>query len=60
MIQTPQDVSNHGSPGDFAWSGRTTLGFPSCALLVSFGFFKDADSNVAPPPYLGTAVGTGD
>jgi len=25
----------------------------------SFDFFKDADSNVAPPPYLGTAVGAG-
>jgi len=27
---------------------------------MTFGFFKDADSNVAPPPYLSTAVGAGD
>jgi hypothetical protein len=39
-----------------------TLGFLSscCSFLLSFGFFKDADSNVAPPSYSGTAVGTGD
>src|SRR5439155_15009169 len=35
------------------------LGFPSC-LGHGFGFFKDADSHVAPPPDLGTAVGAGD
>src|SRR5207249_10892073 len=35
-----------------------TLGFLSslCSFPLSFDFFKDADSNVAPPPYLGTAV----
>ena len=27
---------------------------------MTFGFFKDADSNVAPPSYPGTAVGAGD
>jgi hypothetical protein len=59
MMQTAQDVSNHDSPGEFAWSGRTTLGFSSCAVLVSFGFFKDADSNVAPPPYPGAGVAAG-
>jgi len=26
----------------------------------SFAFFKDTDSNVAPPPYLGTAVAASD
>jgi len=36
-----------------------SLGFPSC-LGHSFAFFKDTDSNVAPPPYLGTAVAAGD
>ncbi len=38
-----------------------TLGFLSslCSFPLSFDFFKDADSNVAPPPYLGTAVGAG-
>ncbi len=41
-------------------SGSTAaLGFPSC-LGHGFGFFKDADSHVAPPPDLGTAVGAGD
>jgi len=35
-----------------------TLGFPWAFYF--FGFFKDADSNVAPPPYLGTAVGASD
>ena len=34
------------------------LGFPWAFYF--FGFFKDADSNVAPPSYLGTAVGAGD
>jgi hypothetical protein len=39
-----------------------TLGFLSscCTFPLSFGFFKDADSNVAPQSYLGTAVGAGD
>src|SRR6266571_3101921 len=43
-------------------SGRSTaLGFPSWrAFLLSFGFFKDADSNIAPAPYPGTAVGASD
>ena len=36
-----------------------TLGFPS-SLGHGFGFFKDADSHVAPPSDLGTAVGAGD
>jgi hypothetical protein len=38
-----------------------TLGFLSscCTFPLSFGFLKNADSNVAPPPYLGTAVGAG-
>ena len=41
-------------------SGSTAaLGFPSC-LGHGFGFFKDADSHVAPPSDLGTAVGAGD
>src|SRR5438477_6757662 len=33
------------------------LGFPWAFYF--FGFFKDADSNVAPPSYLGTAAGAG-
>jgi len=33
-----------------------TFGFAWAFYL--FGFFKDADSNVAPPSYLGTALGT--
>jgi hypothetical protein len=39
-----------------------TLGFLSscCTFPLSFGFFKDADSHVAPPSYSGTAVGAGD
>jgi hypothetical protein len=39
-----------------------TLGFLSscCTFPLSFGFFKDADSHVAPPSYPGTAVGAGD
>jgi len=39
-----------------------TLGFLSswCSFPLSFGFLKDADSNVAPPSYLGTAVGASD
>jgi hypothetical protein len=39
-----------------------TLGFLSswCSFPLSFGFFKDSDSNVAPPSYSGTAVGAGD
>ena len=39
-----------------------TLGFLSsyCTFPLSFGFFKDADSNVAPQSYLGTAVGASD
>jgi len=41
-----------GSSGSSA-----ALGFSGPGL--SFDFFKDADSNVAPPPYLGTAVGAG-
>ena len=41
-------------------SGSTAaLGFPSC-LGHGFGFFKDADSHVAPPSYPGTAVGASD
>ncbi len=36
-----------------------TLGSPS-SLGHGFGFFKDADSHVAPPSDLGTAVGAGD
>jgi hypothetical protein len=38
-----------------------TLGFLSscCTFPLSFGFLENADSNVAPPPYLGTAVGAG-
>ena len=36
-----------------------TLGFPS-SLGHGFGFFKDADSHVAPPSDLGIAVGAGD
>jgi hypothetical protein len=37
------------------------LGFLSswCSFPLGFGFFKDADSNVAPPSYLGTAVSAG-
>src|SRR5438552_13776046 len=39
----------------------TALGFPSWrAFLLSFGFFKDADSNIAPAPYPSTAVGASD
>ena len=36
--------------------------FPTQVVFgaMTFGFFKDADSNVAPPPYLSTAVGAGD
>jgi len=39
-----------------------TLGFLSscCTFSLSFGFLKDADSNVAPQSYLGTAVGASD
>ena len=39
-----------------------TLGFLSSwySFPLSFGFFKDADSHVAPPSYPGTAVGAGD
>ena len=39
-----------------------TLGFLSscCTFPLSFGFLKDADSNVAPQSYLGTAVGASD
>ena len=39
-----------------------TLGFLSswCSFPLSFGFLKDADSNVAPQSYLGTAVGASD
>ncbi len=37
------------------------MGFPYWrAFPLSFGFFKNADSNVTPPPYPGTAVGAGD
>ena len=36
-----------------------TLGSPS-SLGHGFGFLKDADSHVAPPSDLGTAVGAGD
>ena len=36
-----------------------TLGSPS-SLSHGFGFFKDADSHVAPPSDLGIAVGAGD
>ena len=36
-----------------------TLGSPS-SLGHGFGFFKDADSHVAPPSYPGTAVGASD
>jgi hypothetical protein len=44
-----------GSSGSSA-----ALGFPPWrTFLLSFGFFKDTDSNVAPPSYLGTAVGAG-
>jgi len=44
----------------FGSSGSTAvLGLPSC-LGHGFGFFKDADSNVAPPSYPGTAVGASD
>jgi len=38
-------------------SGRTALRPPS---VLRCGFFKDADSHVAPPSYPGTAVGAGD
>ena len=36
-----------------------TLGSPS-SLGHGFGFFKNADSLVAPPSDLGTAIGAGD
>jgi hypothetical protein len=38
------------------------LGFLSswCSFPLGFGFFKDADSNVAPSSYSGTAIGAGD
>ena len=37
------------------------MGFPYWrAFPLSFGFFKNADSNVTPPPYPGTAVGASD
>jgi len=39
-------------------SSTATLGSPFC-LGHGFSFLKNADSNVAPPPYLGTAVGAG-
>jgi hypothetical protein len=40
-------------------SSSTALGFPSWRVL-SFGFFKDPDSNFAPSPYLSVAVGASD
>ena len=37
------------------------LGFPPWrTFLLSFGFLKDAESNVAPPSYSSTAVSAGD
>jgi hypothetical protein len=43
-------LGSSGSSAAFVFSGPG----------YSFDFFKDADSNVAPPPYLGTAVGASD
>ena len=41
-------------------SGRCTASLGFRGPGHGFGFFKDADSNVAPPSDLGTAVGAGD
>jgi hypothetical protein len=41
-------------------SGRCTAALGFSGPGHGFGFFKDADSNVAPPSYSGTAVGAGD
>ena len=41
-------------------SGRCTASLGFRGPGHGFGFFKDADSNVAPPSDLGTAVGASD
>ena len=41
-------------------SGRSTAALGFDRPGHGFGFFKDADSHVAPPPYPGTAVGASD